>query len=93
MSERTVRWILHQDLNFYPYKITVVQELQELDFAWRLAFAKAMWEKIIEDRKIYVLILNKSHFNLNGMLINTSSVIGPQLTLRSFINGLFTTKG
>ena len=35
LSDRSVRRILHNDLNFHPYKIAIVQELNDRDMANR----------------------------------------------------------
>ena len=42
MSSRTVFRILHQDLHFHPYKLMIVQQLNEGDFAQRQQFAVRM---------------------------------------------------
>jgi hypothetical protein len=50
MSESTVRRILHKDLGLYPYKMMIVQTLNEGDFQQCLAFAQLMLE-IIEEHE------------------------------------------
>jgi len=42
MSNRTVRKILHGELHFHPYKLAVVQELNERDYLQRMEFAQQM---------------------------------------------------
>ena len=42
LSDTTVRRILHQDLNFHPYKLMHGQELNQQDFGKRTTFAETM---------------------------------------------------
>lgn len=68
LSDRTVRRILHEDLNFHPYKILCVQELQPTDYGIRLAFCETILEKI-ESNEIAldsILMTDEAHFYLNG---------------------------
>jgi hypothetical protein len=46
LSESSVRRILHLDLHFHPYKIQVVQKLEEGDAAKRLVFSQQMLDLI-----------------------------------------------
>jgi len=50
LSEMSVRHILHLDLHFHPYKIQVVQKLEEGDAAKRLVFSQQMLDLINEQR-------------------------------------------
>ena len=40
LSEASVRWILHKDLNFFPYKIQVTHALHERDYVNRVNFCQ-----------------------------------------------------
>jgi len=46
LSDSTVRRIFHQDLNFHPYKLLIVQELNEQDFGRRITFAETMLQML-----------------------------------------------
>ena len=46
LSDTTVRRILHQDLNFHPYKLMLVQELNQQDFGRRTNFAETMLQML-----------------------------------------------
>lgn len=68
MSDRMVRRILHEDLNFHPYKILYTQQLLTANYAARIAFAEVMLAKI-ESNEIPlhgILITDEAHFYLNG---------------------------
>jgi len=49
LSDTTVRRILHQDLNFHPYKLMLVQEFNQQDFSRRTTFAEIMLQMFEED--------------------------------------------
>ena len=66
VSDTTVRRILHQDLNFHPYKLMFVQELKQQDFARRKTFAETMLQMFEEDPELVILTSDKAHFHLNG---------------------------
>jgi hypothetical protein len=66
MSESTVRRILHKDMAFHPYKMMIVQTLNEGDCQQRLAFAELMLEIIEEHEDAIVIMSDKAHFHLNG---------------------------
>ena len=70
MSSRTVFRILHQDLHIHPYKLMIVQQLNEPDFALRLQFAVIMhvqkWMGVFEMR-IAQLFFNLQKFLLRKM--------------------------
>jgi hypothetical protein len=46
LSEAGVRWILHKDLHFYPYKIQVTHALNERDYVNELISATFLQFKI-----------------------------------------------
>ena len=66
MSESTVRQILHKDLGFHPYEMTIVQALNERDYQPRLAFAELMLEVIEEHEDAIIMMSDEAHFHLNG---------------------------
>ena len=65
LSDTTVRRILHQDLNFHPYKLMLVQELNQQDFG-RTTFAETMLQMFKEDPDLVILTSDEAHFHLNG---------------------------
>jgi hypothetical protein len=42
MSDRTVRRILHEDLNFHPYKMVMVQAIDDHDTVNRKTLCQAL---------------------------------------------------
>jgi len=54
LSDTTVRRILHQDLNFHPYKLMLVQELNQQDFGRRTTFAETMLQMFEEDHELVI---------------------------------------
>ena len=65
LSDTTVRRILHQDLNFHPYKLMIVQELNEQDFGRRITFAETMLQMFEEDPELVIVTSDEAHFHLN----------------------------
>jgi len=43
LSEANIRWILHKDLHFYPYKIQVTHALHERDYVNRVNFCQTFF--------------------------------------------------
>ena len=66
MSESTVRRILHKDLGFHPYKMMVVQTLNEGNYQQRLVFAEPMLEIIEEHEDAIMMMIDEAHFQVNG---------------------------
>ena len=64
MSDRTVRRILHQDLNFHPYKMAVAQELGERDFHARRNACEALRENLPQDALVF--FSDEAHFHICG---------------------------
>ena len=62
----SVRRILHQDLNFHPYKLMIVQELNQQDFGRRITFAETVLQMFEEDPELVIVTSDKAHFHLNG---------------------------
>jgi len=63
LSDTTVQRILHQDLNFHPYKLMLVQELKQQNFGRRTTFAETMLQ---EDPELVILTSDEAHFHLKG---------------------------
>jgi len=66
LSDTTVRQILHQDLNFHPYKLMLVQELNQQDFGRRTTFAETMLQMFEGDPELVILTSDEENFHLNG---------------------------
>ncbi|GBM68340.1 hypothetical protein AVEN_138181-1 [Araneus ventricosus] len=64
ISDRSVRRILHLDLKFYPYKMMVVQEIKDLDWANRRASSEAILQNVPCD--VILLSGDEAHFHLSG---------------------------
>jgi len=73
LSDTTVRRILHQDLNFHPYKLMLVQELNQQDFGRRTTFAETMLQMFEEDPELVILTSDEAHFHLNGSVNKQNS--------------------
>ena len=58
--------ILHLDLKFHPYKIMMIQELQERDWHERQAACKRMLANVPPGR---LLCSDEAHFHLSGFVI------------------------
>ena len=63
VSDLSVRRILYLDLKFHPYKIMIVQELQERDWHERQAACKRMFANVPPGR---LLCGDEAHFHLPG---------------------------
>ena len=66
LSDTAVQGILHQDLNFHPYKLMLVQELNQQDFGRRTTFAETILQMSEEDPELVILTSDEAHFHLNG---------------------------
>ena len=65
LSDRSVRRRLHLDLKFHPYKIMMVQELQECDWHERQAACERMLANVPPG---HLLCSDKAHFHLSGFV-------------------------
>ena len=54
LSRRSLQRILHGELNFHPYKITIVQKLLPSDFVQRRLFCERMLQIIASDDVISI---------------------------------------
>lgn len=64
ISDRTVRRILHQDLQFHPYKLALVQKLHEPDFGARQNACEALHENLPDDAVVF--FSDEAHFHISG---------------------------
>ena len=65
VSDCSVRRILHLDLKFHPYKIMMVQEIQERDWHERQAACERMLANVSPGR---LLCNDEAHFHLSGFV-------------------------
>ena len=65
VSHRSVRRITHLDLKFHPYKIMMVQELQERDWHERQAACERMLANVPPGR---LFCSDEAHFHLSGFV-------------------------
>ena len=64
MSDRTVRRILRQNLNFHPYKMVVTQELSERDINARQNACELLRENLPHDSLVF--FSDEAHFHISG---------------------------
>ena len=64
MSSRTVRRILHEELNFHPYKLAVVHQPDPHDYAARKNACEAFFGNLPEDALVF--INDEVHFHISG---------------------------
>jgi len=66
LSYRSLRRILHKDLNFHPYKIVIVQELIDRDMVNRWISSEQLLEMLNDDGVIKTLLMtDEAHFHLS----------------------------
>lgn len=64
LSDATVRRILHDDLQFHPYKLAVVQELTERDFVARQYACELLLDNLPQDAVVF--FSDEAHFHISG---------------------------
>lgn len=64
ISARTVRRILHTDLNLHPYKIMVAQELSPTDWGRRVECCEAILQQVPPTAILWTS--DEAHFHLSG---------------------------
>ena len=66
LCEASVRWILHKDLHFYPYKIQVTHALHERDYVNRVIFSQTFLQLINKNLEFVnnLLMSDEAHFHL-----------------------------
>jgi len=65
LSRRSLQGILHDELNFHPYKIMIVQKLLPSDFVQRRLFFERMLEIIASD-DVMSMMNDEAHCHLDG---------------------------
>jgi hypothetical protein len=65
---RTVRRILHEDLNFHPFKIQVVQQLLPRDLNQRSECCRKLLQMIERTPQFldHLIMVDEAHFHING---------------------------
>lgn len=64
ISDRSVRRMLHMDLNFHPYKIMITQELIQTDYERRKNLCEQLLTQIAPEAVFFSS--DEAHFHLNG---------------------------
>ena len=64
ISDRAVRRILHEELRFHAYKMTVVQQLTERDFNARQTACESLLEEVPPDA--FVFFSDEVHSHISG---------------------------
>jgi hypothetical protein len=70
LSTRTVRRILHNDLQLFPYKVQIVQQLLPNDFGTRIKFCNRFQQLLHENHEFMsnLLMSDEAHFHLCGVV-------------------------
>ena len=66
MSDRTVCRILHEDLNFQPYKMVMVQAINDQDTVNRKTVCEVLLNALDNDDVNHVLMMDEANFHLCG---------------------------
>ena len=66
MSDRTVRRILHEDLNFHPYKMVMVQAINDQDMVNRKTLCDVLLNALDNDDLNHFLMTDEANFHLCG---------------------------
>lgn len=64
MSSRSLRRILHFELHFHPYKMSVVQQLSEQDYVNRQTSCEQLLDTVPNDAVVF--FSDEAHFHLSG---------------------------
>jgi hypothetical protein len=81
MSDGTVRRILHEDLNFHPYKMVMIQAINDQDIVNGITFGDVLLTALDNDDLNHVLMMDEANFYLCG---NVNSQIGCYWTTEIF---------
>jgi len=76
MSDRTVRRILHEDLNFHPYKMVMVQALNDQYNVNRKTLSEVLLNALDNDDLNHILMTDEANFHLCGNVISQHSLMG-----------------
>ena len=66
MSDRTVRRILHEGVNFHPYKLVMVQAINDQDTGNRKTVCAVLLNALDNDDLDHVLMTDEANFHLCG---------------------------
>jgi len=66
MSDRTVCRILHEDSNFHPYKMVMVQAINDVDTVNWKTLCEALLNTLGNDDFNHVLMMDEANFHLCG---------------------------
>jgi len=77
LSDRSVRRILHDDLQFHPYKMAIVEKLSERDFNSRMNACELLIDVSPEGAIVFFFYSDEAHF-LWGFLKSRVYVIRPR---------------
>jgi hypothetical protein len=64
MSDHTVRRILHEDLNFHPYKMVMVQVINDQDTVHQKTVCEVLLNALYDDDLNHVLMMDEANFHL-----------------------------
>lgn len=64
MSRRSLHRIMHSELNFYPYRMCVVQQLSARDYVTRRTSCENMLATLPHDANVF--FSDEAHFHLSG---------------------------
>jgi len=73
MSDRTLRRILHEDLNFHPYKMVMVQAINDLDIVNRKNLCEVLLNAQDNDDLNHVLMTDEANFHFCGNVSSQNS--------------------
>ena len=67
-----------KSINFYPYKVQLIQELKPQEFQPRLPYGVRLRELAENDLNFFDkrIMSGKTHFHLNGLSINKTVAFG-----------------
>jgi len=66
MSDRTVRRILHEDLNFHPYKMVMFQAINDQDTVNRKTVCEVLLNSLDNDDLNHIVLTDEANFQLCG---------------------------
>ena len=86
LSQSTLWNILHKDLDMYPYKIQLVQELQPQDHGFRRSFVDWALENLAADPYFYrkIVFSDEAHFSLNEFVNKQNCRIWSETNPKAF---------
>ncbi|CAI6353807.1 unnamed protein product [Macrosiphum euphorbiae] len=68
INRSSVRRIVKRELNFHPYKLTIVQQLKPTDYHQRSEFALEMLSLFEVNDDILLFMSDEAHFHLDGFV-------------------------